>query len=111
MKNQAFSEKEYAEIVDESMMPGSEKMLLSSSDIVESVFGVYKYRRARNQLHGITPYVMVIPLMTAVGHESKPSSINFKEHLENVFMKDLSRWTENVLTDNLAVKRRKMLSA
>jgi len=101
----AYLEEEKAKI------PNEKSRWHCSSDIVESLFGGYKFRRARNPLHGITSYVLVLPLMSAVGHESNPSNINFKEHLENVYMKDLSRWTENVLTDNLAVKRRKILAA
>ena len=82
-----------------------------SSDVIESLFGAYKYRRPRNLLHGITPYVLVIPVMTALGHESKPSNLDFKGNLESVFMKDLTQWKEEKLTENLAVKRQKKLAA
>ena len=82
-----------------------------SSDVIESIFGGFKYRRSRNLLNGITPYVLVIPVMAAAGNKSEPSSLDFKENLESVFMKDLNQWKEDKLTENLAVKRRKKLAA
>ena len=82
-----------------------------SSDIIESLFGAYKFRKSTNLLNGITSYVLVIPLMAAVGHEPKSSSLDFKGKLESVFMQDLSVWKENNLTENLTVKRRKKLAS
>ena len=64
-----------------------------------------------NLLNGITPYVLVIPLMAAAGHKAKPTKLDFKAKLESVFMKDLTRWKEDNLTENLVVKRRKKLAA
>ena len=55
--------------------------------------------------------MLVIPLMAAAGHKAKPTSLDFKAKLENVFMKDLTRWKEDNLTENLSVKRRKKLAA
>jgi hypothetical protein len=101
----AYLEEEKAKI------PDSASRWHCSSDVIESLFGVYKYRRSPNKLNGITPYVLVVPLMTAAGHKGKPSNIDFKEHLESVFMKDLTQWKENHLTENLTIKRRKKLTA
>jgi hypothetical protein len=82
-----------------------------SSDIIESLFGVYKFRKSRNPLHGITSYVLVLPVVASVGHEPKSSDLDFKKNLESVFMKDLSLWKDNNLTENLAVKRNKKLAS
>ena len=82
-----------------------------SSDIIESLFGAYKFRKSPNLLNGITPYVLVIPLMAAVGHEPKSSNLDFKGNLESVFMQDLFVWKENKLTENLTIKRRKKLAS
>jgi hypothetical protein len=92
-------------------LPASNSIWHCSSDVIESMFGIYKYRQPRNKLNGITPYVLVIPLVAAAGHKSEPSGIDFKENLEGVFMKDLTQWKENNLTENLVVKRRKKLAA
>jgi hypothetical protein len=75
------------------------------------LFGIYKFRRSKNLLNGITPYVLILPLIAAVGHEHKPSNIKFKENLESVFIKDLTLWKENKLTDNLTIKRRNKLAS
>ena len=96
---------------EKEKIPTSKSLWHCSSDIIESIFGVYKYRRSRNHLNGITPYVLVIPVMAAAGHEPKPSNLDFKGNLESVFMKDLTQWKENKLTENLVVKRRKKLAA
>lgn len=82
-----------------------------SSDIIESLFGIYKFKKSTNLLNGITSYVLVIPLMAAVGHEPRSSGIDFKENLESVFMQNLSLWKENKLTENLTIKRRKKLAS
>jgi hypothetical protein len=83
----------------------------ASSDIIESIFGFYKFRKSKNQLNGITPYVLVLPLLTKMGEGYKPSPVDFKSSLENVFMKDLETWKNDNLTENLAVKRaRKLVS-
>jgi hypothetical protein len=83
----------------------------ASSDIIESIFGYYKFRRSKNRLNGITSYVFLLPLLTRMGELTERSEINFKETLEGVFMKDLKAWSDNNLTDNLTVKRKKKLAA
>jgi len=54
---------------------------------------------------------LIIPVMAALGHQPKPSNLDFKENLESVFMKDLTKWKEEKLTENLAIKRQKKLAA
>jgi hypothetical protein len=83
----------------------------ASSDIIESVFGTYKFKQSKNQLNGITPYVLVLPLLTKMGEGYKPASVDFKASLESVFMKDLKTWKDENLTENLAGKRRKTLAS
>jgi hypothetical protein len=83
----------------------------ASSDIIESVFGSYKFKKSKNRLNGITPYVLVLPLLTKMGEGYKPSSVDFKSSLEGVFMNDLKTWEKDNLTENLAVKRRLKLAS
>jgi hypothetical protein len=82
-----------------------------SSDILESMFGTFKFRRSKNRLNGITAYVLLLPLLTGIGKSDERSDINFKDALECVYMKDLKHWTEDNLTENLAVKRKKKLAS
>jgi hypothetical protein len=72
---------------------------------MDSIFGFYKFRKSKNQLNGITPYVLVLPLLTKTGEGHKPSPVDFKFSLKNVFMKDPVTWKNDNLTENLAVKR------
>jgi hypothetical protein len=46
-----------------------------------------------------------------IGEGNKPSPVDFKSSLKNVYMKDLETWKNDNLTENLAVKRaRKLVS-
>jgi hypothetical protein len=81
-----------------------------SSDILESMFGTFKFRRSKNRLNGITAYVLMLPLLTEIKKSDNQSDINFKEALECVYMKDLKDWTRDNLTENLAVKRKNKLA-
>jgi len=96
---------------EKEKLPTSTNTWHCSDDIIESLFGTFKFKKSRNPLNGITPYVLAIPVMAAVGIEPKSSNLNFKGNLENVYMKDLVLWKEDKLTENLTVKRRKKLAA
>ncbi|MDR1887174.1 MAG: hypothetical protein LBQ70_04585 [Prevotellaceae bacterium] len=91
-------------------LPDTETCRNASSDIIESTFGKYKLRRSKNPLNGVTSCVLILPLPTKMGAGDKPSQISFKASLEKVFMKDLTDWSKNNLTENLAVKRRRRLA-
>jgi len=96
---------------EKEKIPTSNDTWHCSSDVIESLFGVYKFRKSRNSLNGITPYVLVLPVITAVGQEPKSSKLNFKRNLESVFMTDLTTWKENNLTENLTVRRKLLLAS
>jgi len=82
----------------------------ASSDIIESIFGTYKSRKSKNPLHGITAYVMLLPLLTKVNEDNRLTDVDCKETLERVFLKDLTDWKNKHLTENLAVKRQMKLA-
>jgi hypothetical protein len=82
-----------------------------SSDILESMFGAYKARKSPNALNGVTPYVLMLPLLTKVNPESGSIHVDFKQALESVFLRDIDQWADDNLSENLAVKRRKKLNA
>jgi len=83
-----------------------------SSDIIESIFGVYKERKSPNALNGVTPYVFMLPLLTKAKSNSKSGcfSIDFKTTLENVFLRDIDQWEHENLSENLTVKRKGKLN-
>jgi len=82
-----------------------------SSDIIESIFGVYKERKSPNPLNGVTPYVLMLPLLTKSNPESGCFRVDFKNALESVFLRDIEKWEQDNLSENLVVKRRNKLIA
>ena len=81
-----------------------------SSDILESIFGVYKERKSLNRLNGVTSHVLMLPLLTKSCPEKGSISVDFKEALERVFLRDIDQWTIDNLSENLAVKRQQKLN-
>jgi hypothetical protein len=83
----------------------------ASSDIIESIFGTYKSRKSKNPLHGITTYVMLLPLLTKVDENNRLTNVDCKQALETVLLKDLTDWKYKHLTENLAIKRQMKLAS
>jgi hypothetical protein len=77
-----------------------------SSDIIESLFSIYKNRKSKNKLNGVTTSVLHLPVMTMLNNENKP---DFKAILENITLKEIHQWKQDNLTENLVIKRRKIL--
>ena len=82
-----------------------------SSDIIESLFGSYKSRKSSNPLNGVTQQVMILPVLTRINAETGMSNINFKQAFEMISLSNLRQWSEDNLTENLTVKRRRALNA
>jgi hypothetical protein len=97
---------------EEAGKPGTEKDVWHiSSDIPESISGVYKARKSPGAPNGVTPSVLMLPLLTEVNPESGCVRVDFKRALESVFLRDIDRWAKDKLPENLTVKRRKKLNA
>jgi hypothetical protein len=92
-------------------LPSSEVIYNASSDMIESIFGSYKFRKSPNTLHGVTSYVLILPLLTRMNASGNGLETNVKANLENVYMRDLHQWSKEHLIENQTVKRRKKLSA
>ena len=82
----------------------------TSSDILESIFGVYKKRKSPNALNGVTSYVLMLPLLTKSDPKSGNIRMDFKYALESTFLRDIDKWTKENLSENLTIKRKKMLN-
>lgn len=90
-------------------LPDGEAVWHGSSDVIESLFGSFKARKADNPLHGVTPFSLILPLLTKVDTENLAIDIDFKQALETVFLSDLKEFNTDNLIDNQVVKRRKKL--
>ena len=99
-------------LLEESVkLPDSKTRFNASSDMIESVFGYYKFKKSPNGLHGVTAYVLILPLVTKMKTDGKGIDTNFKTNLEGVYMRNLRQFRTDVLTENQAVNRRKKLAA
>lgn len=83
----------------------------ASSDVIESLFGLYKAKKSPNPLYGVTGFVHLLPLYTCLGSTTSAGSVDFKKSLEQVFLKDIHQWGRDNLTENLAIKRNKKLKS
>jgi hypothetical protein len=92
-----------------SLLPSNKISWNASSDIIESIFGVYKDRKSPNPLHGVTPFVFLLPLYTRIGTKDSLSSFDFKKSLESIFMTDIYNWKKQKLSENMVYKRIKTL--
>lgn len=80
-----------------------------SSDIIESIFGVYKGKQSPNKLNGITSLVLMLPLYPKVAVYSVDKKQDFKVRLANVKLADLDLWAKENLSDNIVALRSKTL--
>ena len=93
---------------EETLLTGNMNVNISS-DIIESTFGIYKSKKSQNKLYGITSFVLTIPLYPKVANESVTKTINFKERIVNVKLKDISTWSTEHLSKNWVTERTKTL--
>jgi hypothetical protein len=91
-------------------LPSDKTCRNASSDVIESIFGVYKDRKVDNPLHGVTPFVLLLPLYTRIGTKNCTVAFDFKNSLESVFMSDIYNWRKENLPENLVYKRIKTLN-
>lgn len=89
-----------------------EKLLLkdnetvnNSSDIIESTFGIFKYKQSPNKLNGVTARVLHLPVILAYAGESASKNYNVKERLCRTKIMDINLWRDENLMENLVAKR------
>ena len=70
-------------------IPSEETCWNASSDIIESVSGVYKNKKSPDPLNGVTSFVLLLPLHTRIGTKVKVGDFDFRSSLESVFMSDI----------------------
>ncbi len=80
-----------------------------SSDIIESTFGIYKSKKSPNKLYGVTSFVLTIPLYSKVSNKSVAKTMDFKERIVNVKLKDIRIWSTQHLSKNWVTERTKTL--
>jgi hypothetical protein len=90
-------------------LPDEKTIWYASSDIIESLFGTVKSKQASNPLHGVTPAILFLPLMTKIGSDNPVLNMNIKQAMQGVYMSDLEQWNKDYLIENQVVRRNKIL--
>lgn len=88
-----------------SLLNSENEVHNNSSDIIESIFGVFKIRKSPNKLYGITPFVLFIPAYTKLIDPKKAESVDFKEFMEQIKINDIKEWCKRKLRPNLVIRR------
>jgi hypothetical protein len=81
----------------------------NSSDIIESLFGTFKTRKSPNKLHGITPFILFVPVQAKLKGKEQAKLFDFKAALENIKLSDIDSWRDENPPANLVNKRTKCL--
>ena len=83
---------------------GNHKIVLCSSDIIESMFGAYKNFVSSNKMAGVTKLVLVMAALTC---EMTLESV--KKSLEATTGQQLRDWDEEFIGTTLHRKRREVM--
>lgn len=81
-----------------------------SSDLIESMFGYFKQRKSPNRMHGVTGFILVLPLRGRLSTLETARTFDFKAALEHNRIADVKAWERKTLPENLAAKRGRILS-
>lgn len=87
-------------------LPDRSRVWNASSDVLESLFGKYKYQAPANPLNGVTPLVLALCVFTDKKEDQQTLHHQVKEALESISMAKLKTWKEKNLVENQLVRRR-----
>jgi hypothetical protein len=93
---------------EKTKLPDDKMLWNASSDVIESLFGKYKYKAASNTLNGVTPLVLSLCVYTHINDDQQQLQNKVKQALETISMVNLTAWKNENLVDNQLVRRRKM---
>jgi hypothetical protein len=105
-RGQKFHEKIIAYLTFETHQIPVGQILLGTSDIVESLFGKYKFFAARRPLKDIGASILLIPLFTL-----KITTSSVKQAMEFIRFIDVISWTESIFGSSMLSQRRNLKSA
>ena len=83
------------------------KNYYASSDIIESVFGMFKYRQAHNKRNGVT--TLVLTISGKLEFASRPSMKEIITALGRTKISDIRKWKKDNLFENQTTKRHQKL--
>lgn len=100
---QNFSDNIHRYLAEEAAKVPKGKVLLATSDIIESIFGKYKLFSARSCLKEIGPMILTLPLCTV-----QLTTTFVKQAMETVRGMDVEQWLQNRLGQSALSKRKLM---
>ena len=77
---------------EKELMQGSTDVINNSSDVIESLFGIWKSKKSPNKQCGITPFILMIPLYPMIAEREDAKTFDFKERLCRIRMRDVAEW-------------------
>ena len=98
-------------LAEENLLLDNKEVVNNSSDIIESTFGIFKYKQSPNKLNGVTTLVLHLPVILAFAGRSASKNYNIIERLCRTKIKDIIQWRDENLSENLVTKRIKKLAA
>lgn len=96
-------------LTEEEHLLGDNDVVNNSSDVIESLFGIFKYKQSLNKLNGVTAFALHLPVILAFAGESVSENYNVKERLCRTKIKDIYLWRDENLMENLVAKRIKTM--
>ncbi len=105
-RGQNFHEKIIEYLTFETHQIPVDQVLLGTSDVVESLFGKYKFFAARRPLKDIGASILLIPLFTL-----KITTNLVRQAMESIRFIDVISWTESIFGSSMLSQRRNLKSA
>lgn len=105
-RGQKFSEKIIEYLTFETHQIPVGQILLGTSDVIESLFGKYKFFAARRPVKDIGTSILLIPLFTL-----KITTSLVKQAMESIRFIDVTSWTESIFGSSMLSQRRNLKSA
>ena len=105
-RGQKFHEKIIEYLTFETNQIPVGQILLGTSDVIESLFGKYKFFAARRPLKDIGASILLIPLFTL-----KITTSSVKQAMESIRFIDVISWTESIFGFSMLSQRRNLKSA
>ena len=98
-------------LAEENHLLKDDEVVNNSSDIIESMFGMFKYIQSPNKLNGVTTLILHLPVRLAFADGTASRIYNVKERLCKTKIKDVALWRDETLIENQVVKRIRTLKS
>jgi hypothetical protein len=90
---------------EKDKLPNEATVWHCSSDIIESLFGYYKFHKSPNKMNGITQQIFLLPLKAYMCSQNREKKVNIKKFLEQNTLAKINQWKNSHLLKNQYLKR------